>query len=215
MPIFKEIRARRGYTKLSHHDLWVLLSRVYKDLLKNPHFPKPPIDLTLFKTKTDEYSAAITATMGGAKIAFAQRDSLREDLMNMLLQLAAYVEFESRNAPDIFATSGLETLPNSHVPHQPLNKPRIPKIDHGAVSGELLVWMPRSLRKVIKFDLRHAPVDAEGVPTGEWIERVVTSSQGPISVKNLKPGTVYAFQLRALGKLGHTDWSDSVTKMCT
>src|SRR5437867_5221142 len=167
MPIFKEIRARRGYTKLSHHDLWVLLSRVYKDLLKNPHFPKPPIDLTLFKTKTDEYSAAITATMGGAKIAFAQRDSLREDLMNMLLQLAAYVEFESRNAPDIFATSGLETLPNSHVPHQPLNKPRIPKIDHGAVSGELLVWMPRSLRKVIKFDLRHAPVDAEGVPTGE------------------------------------------------
>ena len=75
--------------------------------------------------------------------------------------------------------------------------------------------MPRSLRKIIKYDLRHAPVDAEGVPTGEWTETLVTSSQHPVLIKNLKPGTVYVFQVRALGKLGQTDWSDSVTKMCT
>ena len=215
MPISKQIRVRRGYTKLSHHDFWLVLRRLYEGLLKNPHFPKPPVDLGLFKTKIDKYSAAITATMGGAKIAFSQRDSLREDLTKMLLELAGYVEAESYNDPAIFATSGLEALPSAHVPHQPLDRPRIPKIDHGAVSGELLVWMPPSLRKIIKYDLRHAPVDADGVPTGEWTERIVTSSQGPVSIKNLKPGTVYAFQIRALGKLGHTDWSDSVTKMCT
>ena len=28
-------------------------------------------------------------------------------------------------------------------------------------------------------------------------------------------GTSYAFQVRALGRLGFTDWSDSATKMCT
>ena len=147
MPISKQIRVRRGYTKLSHHDFWLVLRRLYEGLLKNPHFPKPPVDLGLFKTKIDKYSAAITATMGGAKIAFSQRDSLREDLTKMPLELAGYVEAESYNDPAIFATSELEALPSAHVPHQPLDRPRIPKIDHGAVSGELLVWMPPSLAK--------------------------------------------------------------------
>jgi len=216
MPISKGIQARRGYTKLSHHDFWLLLCRVYEGLLNNnPHFPKPPVDLGLFKAKIDKYSAAITATMGGAKIAFAQRDSLREDLTKMLLNLVGYVEHQSQKDPAIFAASGIEALPNARLPHWPLDGPRIPKIDYGAVSGELLVWIPPSLRKIIKYDLRHAPVDAEGVPTGEWTETLVTSSQHPVSIKNLKPGTVYVFQVRALGKLGQTDWSDSVTKMCT
>jgi hypothetical protein len=100
-------------------------------------------------------------------------------------------------------------------PHQPLDKPRIPKVDHGAYSGELWVWMPLSLRKIKKCDLRYVPVDAEGVPTSEWMERTITSFQGPMLIKDLKPGTVYAFQVRALEKLGETDWSDIVLKMCT
>jgi Fibronectin type III domain len=91
----------------------------------------------------------------------------------------------------------------------------IPKVDHGAISGELRVWMPPSRRKVLHYRLRHAPLDAEGIPIREWAETTVTSSQGPVCIKNLKPGTAYAFQVRALGKLGFTDWSDTVTKMCT
>src|SRR2546428_59831 len=55
MPISKQIRVRRGYTKLSHHDFWLVLRRLYEGLLKNPHFPKPPVDLGLFKTKIDKY----------------------------------------------------------------------------------------------------------------------------------------------------------------
>ena len=215
MPISRDIQVRRGYTKMPHSDFWALLLRLFQGLLNNPHFPKPPVDLALFKAKIDEYQAAITATMGGARLSFAVRDSLREDLMTMLLQLVGYVESESHNDPAIFATSGLEALPNARRSHQPLDKPRIPKIDHGATSGELLVWMPPSLRKIITCYLRHAPLDAEGLPTGEWMETLVTSSRDPVSIKNLKPGTVYAFQVRALGRLGHTDWSDTVTKMCT
>ena len=34
-----------------------------------------------------------------------------------------------------------------------------------------------------------------------------------ITVTGLTPGTTYAFQMRALGRLGYTDWSDSVTRM--
>jgi hypothetical protein len=51
---------------LSHHDFWALLRRVYQGLSNNSHFLNP-VDLALFKAKMDEYSAAITATIGGAK----------------------------------------------------------------------------------------------------------------------------------------------------
>ena len=42
----------------------------------------------------------------------------------------------------------------------------------------------------------------QGVPTA-----------GTAPFEGLTPGTIYAFQIRALGRLGLTDWSDSVTKM--
>jgi hypothetical protein len=35
----------------------------------------------------------------------------------------------------------------------------------------------------------------------------------PFSVKGLTPGTTYSFQVRALGKLGCTEWTDSATCM--
>jgi hypothetical protein len=37
----------------------------------------------------------------------------------------------------------------------------------------------------------------------------------PFAVNGLTPGTTYAFQVRVRGPLGYTDWSDSVTFMCT
>ena len=120
MPISKELRARRGYSKIPHGEFCLLLLRVYECLFNNPHFPKPFVDLRLFKAKIDEYSAAITATMGGAKIAFAERDSLRMELTLMLLRLTSYVEMESRNDPAIFVTSGLESLPNAYRSPEPL-----------------------------------------------------------------------------------------------
>jgi hypothetical protein len=200
---------------MPHPDFLALLVRLYQNLLNNVHFPKPLVDLAEFKAKIDEYSAAITATMDGSKMAFSRRDSLREDLMKMFLLLGSYVEHESDNDPAIFATSGLETLPSSYVSNAPLEKPRIRKVDHGHVSGQLRVWMPPSLRKIVRYDLRYVPIDGEGVPTGEWKETAITSSQGPTTIDNLKPGILYAFQIRAYGKLGETDWSDFITKMCT
>jgi hypothetical protein len=35
----------------------------------------------------------------------------------------------------------------------------------------------------------------------------------PASIDGLTPGTNYAIQVRALGRLGDTDWSDSATRI--
>ena len=193
------------------------MTNVYRSLLNNAHFLKPFLDLTLFKTKIDEYAAAIAATMTRSSLAYAQRDALREDLMKMLLQLIGYVEHKCDNDPAILATSGLEALPSAHTPPQPLEKPGIRKVGHGAVSAKFgFLWLPPSLRKIVRYDIRYAPIDAEGLPTTEWNVKVAASStEIPVSIQNLKPGTLYAFQLRTFGKIGESDWSDPVTKICT
>jgi hypothetical protein len=215
MPIFNEIRARRGYSRMSHHEFLLRLRSAYKELFNNPNFPLLPLDLAQFKKKIDEYDAAIRATMTRANLAYVQRNSLRADLEKMMHLLSAYVDHESKNDPAIFATSGLEALPMAHAPQTQLETPRIPKIAHGANSGVLQVWMPPTYRKIQHFKLQYVAVDDNRVPIEESTEIAVTSFKGPVTISNLKPGTLYAFQLRAFGKSGLTDWSDPVYKMCT
>jgi hypothetical protein len=61
--------------------------------------------------------------------------------------------------------------------------------------------------------MRYAAM-ANGNP-GPWTTETMTTVKKGMLIGNLTPGTVYAFQVRALGPLGSTDWSDSVTMMST
>jgi hypothetical protein len=65
--------------------------------------------------------------------------------------------------------------------------------------------------KARSYDIRYAPL-VNGVP-GNWATETVTIAKKPVTISGLTPGTIYAFQVRALGSLGYTDWSDSATRM--
>jgi hypothetical protein len=47
-----------------------------------------------------------------------------------------------------------------------------------------------------------------------WIEQTVTTKK-PLIVDQLTPGTMYMFQVKALGRMGYTDYSDTVSRMVT
>ena len=79
----------------------------------------------------------------------------------------------------------------------------------------LVLLGPTSNRKIKQCYVRYVSVDANGIPTAEWTETATANFQGPTTIKNLQPGTRYAFEIRALGALGKTDWSDSAIKICT
>src|SRR5262249_15195796 len=112
------------------------------------------------------------------------------------------------------ATSGFERLPNTRVTAEPLTPAGIRKIGHGSNSGVVRITLSPSLRKVKYYEVRFAIQDSEANPTS-WTTEVFTSANGPVSINNLEPGARYAFQVRVLGALGFTDWSDSVTFICT
>ena len=56
------------------------------------------------------------------------------------------------------------------------------------------------------------PLGSDGKPVS-WTELSPLTVIRSITVNGLTPGTLYAFQMRALGRAGYTNWSDSVTRM--
>jgi hypothetical protein len=92
-----------------------------------------------------------------------------------------------------------------------LAQPAIKKVDHGN-TGQLLVKI-KTVPKARIYELRCAALT--GSTPGAWTIVLVPSAKGSTPVNGLTPGTNYALQVRAAGLLGYTDWSDTVTRMCT
>ena len=65
------------------------------------------------------------------------------------------------------------------------------------------------------YELRYIALDSNRVPVGEWKTQAMGSARSAVAVSGLTPGTIYAFEVHALGKLGYTDWSDPAHFMCT
>jgi hypothetical protein len=214
MPIYKGIRVRTHYDKMPHPAYAGFVALVYRSVVGNPHFPNPPIDLDVLKAVLGRYTALIAAAEDRSKTVLAQRNSVRSELDKLVRQLAHYVENVSNDDSAIFATSGFESLPNARVPAEPLAPAKILKLAHGSNSGVVLVTLTPSLRKVKYYEVRYAIQESEATPDA-WETELFTSANGPVSISNLTPGKRYAFQVRALGSLGFTDWSDSTTLICT
>jgi hypothetical protein len=86
------------------------------------------------------------------------------------------------------------------------------KVDQGN-TGQLLVSI-KPLARARSYEVRYAPLGTGSTPSA-WATATFTSAKKAAPVNSLTPGTTYAFQVRALGRLGYTDWSDSATRMCT
>ena len=112
----------------------------------------------------------------------------------------------------ILKSSGFQPASLTKTPIQPLaGPPVIDKVTSGPNSGQI-VLKPKPLLRAVSFLLRYAAIGADGKP-GSWTEMPFVTSR-PVTVNGLTPATNYAFQIRALGKVGgYTDWSDTVTRI--
>ena len=206
----KQIRASDGFSRVLDLDVVARGQAILNGLSGNPAYEHPPVELAVLKAALDSYSAAIAEALDGSKKAIADRNKRRREVITMLRLLGRYVEVTCKNDLAIFASSGFEAASNSRTPPQPLAQPTIDYIEQGN-SGQLLVAI-KPVKKARNYELQYAALSG-GTP-GQWTTITVTSSRPAIPVSGLTPGTIYVFQVRALGKLGHTDWSNSSTRMC-
>ena len=191
----------------------VVLNRgnaVDKGLDGNVHFPNLPVSLADLRANKATYSDLITASLDGSKKAIAARKKQRHIIIGQLRQLASYVEVASNGDMAVFLSSGFEAVP-PRGGTQPLAQPKIVKVAHRN-SGQVAVTFT-AVRKARHYDMHYSPW-ANGQPGSGTTVTLAKARPAPV-ISGLTPGTVYAFQVRAYGVLGFTEWSDSVTLMCT
>src|SRR5262249_23309392 len=138
------------------------------------------------------------------------KQKLREAVTRMVTLLAHYVEVACNNDPAVFETSGFVAVLSTRTPAQPLPPAGFDWIDRGPTSGSILVQV-RTIPKAGLYELGFA-VCSSGA-AGPW-SSLTSLSPKTVTVNGLEPGATYAFQVRALGRLGYTNWSDSTTFIC-
>jgi DNA-binding protein YbaB len=208
----KSIKPLEGYTNMTDADVVARAMAVLTGMTGNSNFQSLPVDLTAFKTDIDSLSTLISEALDGSKKVVAQKNKQRQVVIKSLKLLARFVEVHSNDDQAIFTSSGFQPASTIKAPPAPLPLPIIRSVDHGAITGEIVVLV-ESIPKAKSYEFRFGAV-VNGAPPSSWTSKVVTKVRPPVGFQGLTPGTVYAFQVRALNVVGYTDWTDSSTCMC-
>ena len=210
MSTSQQIRPALGFGKAPDSEVEKLAGAVHTGLDGNVNYPNPPVDLAAFKAAIDGYSASIVAASDGGKKALAEKSKQRAGVIRMLRQLGHYVEAACKDDMSIFLSSGFQAVSTTRT-QQPLSPPHILGVDNGN-TGQLLVRV-QPIRNARGFEVRYAAAPGAGGTPGAWTNAAFTNSRS-MPVNGLTPGTTYSFQVRALGSLGYSDWSDFASHMC-
>ena len=207
----KKIRALLGFTRLKDGDLVTRLNAVHDGINGNPNYTTPVVDLAAFKSNIDTLATDIATAEDGGKKAITAKNKQREICIKMLEQVAHYVEANCKDDLATFTSSGLLVASTTRSAPQLLAQPAIAKVAQ-KITGQLLVTI-QALQGVVSWELRYASLGLGNTP-GNWTNIALPSTK-KTAINNLTPGTTYTFQVRALGRLGYSDWSDPVNRMCT
>ena len=210
----KKIRARFGLGKLADGDVQHLLDGSLKGLTDNAAiFPKPPVELSAYQSAIAAYDAAIPAALDGSKTAIAHKNKLRDAAVRMYVQLAHYVEANCNDDLTTFLLSGFQPAASTKTPPEPLAQPAIDSVVPGPLTGQLKIKVG-SVPKAKSYHIRWGAVPNGSGQPASWTDEPIPTGTSTI-ISNLTPGITYTFQVRALGRMGYTNWSDPVSRMAT
>ena len=206
-----QIKAKLGLHGVSDPDAAKAFMTSYQGLLNNPKFPNSPVDLATYKSGIDQFTALIIDAEDGGKKAISAKDKQRVAVIKMYTQLGHYAEAACNDDLATFNTSGFTAVVKTKTPPQPLTEAKFSWIDRGPNSGQAVV-KPETQTGAIAFDVRYA-LEGSGGALGPWTTVTITGPR-KATISGLTLAGVYQFQIRALGRLGYTDWMDTKTFVC-
>lgn len=208
----KRIKVWLNWVRSAPELLRIRADAVYTGLNGNPGLPNPPFPLSDLKTEIGGLRDSIVQAQDGGKLARAELKQRRQLVVNMLRELAHYVEANCNGDEQLLRSSGFEPAPKARVQTPPLSK-RIRSLRQGEISGDVLLKLVDD-PEAASYKARWTVASAEGEPES-WVEIHVPQTRPATLIRGLKPGVTYLFQACALHNSGFTDWSDSATYLCT
>ncbi|MES2568635.1 MAG: fibronectin type III domain-containing protein, partial [Verrucomicrobiota bacterium] len=200
------VRVLLSFNRASDLKLLDFSNTVGKAMTANALFAKPPVTMEQLTAATKEFADALaTKASGGGASSTSQRDVKRAVLLDLLGTLANYVQVACKNDLTTLLSSGFSSVVRSTT-RAPLPQPQILSINP-AMSTQLAVRI-RPIRNARSYEARVSSV------ADQWQSGGIFSSSRGMVIGNLKPGTVYTVQIRAIGgSTGYSDWSDPTSHM--
>lgn len=194
-----------GFARLNNARLAAFGGNVITKLTANPFFPAPPVPIPDAQAGLTKLEKAMVDGAKGGSIARAALRNEREAFLLILRQLASYVQSAAAGDLPTLLSAGFEAVKTTRT-QIPLPQPAVLKIENIATTQLALHISPLLTARSYEVRMRTG--------NGAWQPVAISPKSRGIVVSNLTPGTVYEFQVRAVGGTnGYSDWSDPVSHM--
>lgn len=173
----------------------------------NPLYPAPTVSMTVLGPLTAAFVTKVAAAADGGRLATAEKNEAREELIAALRQNASYVQsIAGTNLPGLLSSGYLAVSTNTTS--SPLPKPVVENIDN--IQSTKLMMRLKSMSNYRAIEARRK------TGAGPWESAGIFTKISRIEQEELIPGEVYDFQFRAIGgSTGYSDWSDPISHMAT
>ncbi|HTD29791.1 MAG TPA: fibronectin type III domain-containing protein [Xanthomonadaceae bacterium] len=190
----------------SDANLVILTGHIVEAMTGNATYPSPVPTLAAIATARDSYVSAVHA-LDRSRASVVLRDSTRAALVQMLRDLALYVQHTCQGDMGKLLTSGFPAQKKRGHPVGVLLAPQNVRLRRGLVTGQLLARC-KAERSASSYQWRYATALA---PTAWTQADAVTTAS--FTLNGLARGTDYIVQVRAIGAAGSSDWSSAATVM--
>jgi len=166
-----------------------------------PAVPGPPVTKANLDASNASLTAAIAAAKAGGPADTAAKNTLLQNHIGLLRQLAAFVQTRHGNDLAVLLRSGFQAASTERTAVV-LSKPDGLTVTNGN-SGQLIARV-NAQKGCNMFEGRATPEGGAALPS------VFTGDSQHIYFNNLTPGVMYKIEVRCLGGAdpGYTDWSD-------
>ena len=203
-------RVRLKLSKLTITEKVARGRQIVTAMTNNASFPNPQpalADVTAAVDDLDKTFASVQAAKSEVTTRVVTQENAEAKLMQILTQLAGYVESVAGKDDALIASAGMETKASRSAPTAP-TVPQGVSATAGEHDGVInLSWkpVPNARSYTIEFSLDPA------TPSSWTHVGIATSSTKVIA--NLTRGKRYWFRVAAIGSVGQSGWSEHATKI--
>jgi hypothetical protein len=183
-----------------------LSQNVVLQMTKNANFPQPTVNIETFSITVKTYVDSMVPKSKSSSDTAAIKNQNKALVVADLVLLRNYVNAVSNGDRVMLMTSGFDITPENKLKPAPNTIPTNINVKSGNYSGTAQLSCDPQVAAVI-YEAR--------AKTGEenWTEPAASTKSKKVILKGLVAGKMYQFQMRTMGNVDYSEWSNSISMM--
>jgi hypothetical protein len=200
------IRITNGFAKAADPKLVATTEVILTSMADKPAFATPEPTLLVVQNKLTEFSIGMQKASSGNSQDILLKNQLKDELVELLHLLGAYVAFASKGDPIVARSSGFR-IAKPPAPQPAVTKPENVRLSDGPNAGEIAAECKRVPgAKSYQYQYTQDPA----LPQDNWM--TVTSTRRKVVLTNLESGKKIYCRIGAVGSNDQIVYSDVASR---